>query len=100
MIILNLAPVNIESEIISIADFAICNIHFYDSKTIAYIGIFAIHVDVVHGLVASGRSCIIIRKISYFKVADIHQVNISIAIEDNKPFASLVVADMLDVTIT
>ena len=54
MIILNLTPVNIESEIISIADFAICNIYFYDSETIAYIGIFAIHVDIVHGLVASG----------------------------------------------
>ena len=40
MVILNLAPVYIESEIISIADFASCNIYFYDSETIAYIGIF------------------------------------------------------------
>ena len=54
IIIFNLAPVYLESEIISIADFAICDIHFYDSKTIAYIGIFAIHVDIVYGLVSCG----------------------------------------------
>ena len=52
LVIPDFAPVHLESQLIRIADFPIRHIELDDAQTIAEIGEFAIHIDIVDGLVA------------------------------------------------
>ena len=94
-----LAPVNLESELIGIADFAICHVHFDDAETVAEIGIFTIYIDIVYRFIAGGSSRIVIRKVLNFEITAVHQVDIGISVENQQASGSLVVGDVLDIAV-
>ena len=99
LVIPDFAPVHLESQWISIADFPIRHIELDDTQSIAQIGEFAIHIDIVDGLVARDGGRIVIRQILHAPVLGVHQVDVGIAVEDEQPLGSLVVSDVLDIAV-
>ena len=99
LVIPDFAPVHLESQSISIADFPIRHIELDDAQSIAEIGEFAIHIDIVDGLVARDGGRIVIRQILHVPVLGVHQVDVGIVVEDEQPLGSLVVSDVLDIAV-
>ena len=63
---------NFESKIVSVTDLSICYVYFNNTETIAHVGVFAIHIDVVYGFITYSWGGVVIRKIGYLKVTDTH----------------------------
>ena len=99
LIAINFTPVNFKTKIVCITNFSFANIKFHYAKSCTKVCIVAVCINVIDRLVFGYESIVIFREISNLIIIDVHEVNISIRINNNKTLGTLIVSDMRNIAI-